>query len=79
MKFTKEHQAILDLSDADIEALRADGALGVVIYESSQMVLDQWTVCYTIWRTPRGLQMVMDGISVAVTEGRSRRPMALEF
>lgn len=79
IKFTKEHQAILGLSDSELAALRNEGAAGIVMYESSQMVLDQWTLCYFGWRSEVVLRNKMNDMSLAVAEGRARKPMALKF
>lgn len=77
MKFTKDHQKQLSITDAELSHLK-ERYTGIVMYESSQVLLDEWVPCYFGFHDGSKARQMND-MSMAVAEGRARKPMALEF
>jgi hypothetical protein len=78
MKFTKQHQKMLGLLDWEIDQMKQNGYTGIVMYETNQFVLDQWVLAY--YGTNEGLTgRHANDMSLAIAEGRARKPMTLEF
>lgn len=81
MKLTKEEQYRLGIQDWEIANMKQNGAAGICVYETSQVVLDQWVPAYFATHGLKGdmTDRQKNDMSLAVAEGRARKPLCLSF
>jgi len=77
-KLTKQRMDMLGISAADVSALKDKGFTAIVVYESSQMVLDKWVQCYFGTSPDHKLEHDQQ-MRLAIAEGRARDPITFDI
>jgi hypothetical protein len=77
-KLTKQKMDELGLTAADVSALKDKGYTAIVVYESSQMVLDKWVPCYFGTSPAHKLEHDQQ-LRLAIAEGRARDPVTFDI